>query len=41
LPDNEDAAPADILNLASASQENYDQYTVELKTVLNELGLAD
>lgn len=41
LPENEATAPADILNQASASQESYDQYTAELKTVLNELGPAD
>lgn len=41
LPDNEAAAPVDILNQASASQDSYDQYTADLKTALNELGPAD
>lgn len=41
LPDNEAAAPADILNQASANQESYDQYSAELKTVLNELEPTD
>jgi hypothetical protein len=41
LHDDESAAPGDVLNQATASQESYDQYEAGLKADLNELEPAD